>query len=404
MKYTCFSLLILLLFFSCKQKIPVGVSFHAESIYRTGESGDNFCLTWAADGSQVTSLDDGNWLVDTTREYHNRLYRITDGPDNFVKADIPTYPLFLHRDSSSWFGYGMLSVNQTLYSVISKTPVEKFSGPFTGVKLLKSKDNGESWFRVNKNGEEQLIGPQDSDRKLSEEKEMFFFKEDPVKYGGKDAYPFSYFDFVQHGRDNGLAEDGFLYIYSPEGAKSNKLLLARVPSSELELRASWEFFVGYENNQPRWSKKLSDRGFVHEFPEKNKDGNYFGWYSWLPSVVWNPGLGLYIMVNGGTYAGYGMTDSEKDYFETWVHSKTGSLGFWYSDKPYGPWKEFFYTDYWTADHPDNLTYQPKLSPKWISDDGKEMILVWSDAMKDANGNFWGPNYRWNHMKIKIEMQ
>jgi hypothetical protein len=39
--------------------------------------------------------------------------------------------------------------------------------------------------------------------------------------------------------------------------------------------------------------------------------------TWLPSVVWNEGLGLYIMVNGGTYAGHGLTNSDEDYYVAW---------------------------------------------------------------------------------------
>ena len=84
-----------------------------------------------------------------------------------------------------------------------------------------------------------------------------------------------------------------------------------------------------------------------------------------------------------------------------MHTQTGSLGMWYSENPYGPWKQFYYTDYWTVDDPANLTYQPKLSPKWISDDGQKMTLIWSDAMRNANGFSHTVNYRWNQMEIDI---
>jgi len=137
------------------------------------------------------------------------------------------------------------------------------------------------------------------------------------------------------------------------------------------------------------------------FPDRSAGGDFFGWYSWLPSVVFNPGLGLYIMVNGGTYAGRGLTSSDEDYYDKWMHTKTGSLGFWYAENPWGPWQQFYYTDYWTADDPGNLTYQPKLSPKWISEDGREMVLIWSDAMKDDEGKSHTVNYKWNQMAISL---
>ena len=97
-----------------------------------------------------------------------------------------------------------------------------------------------------------------------------------------------------------------------------------------------------------------------------------------------------------------MTESDKDYYDSWMHTETGSLGLWYARNPYGPWRQLHYTDYWTVDGPGNRTYQPKLSPKWISDDGKEMVLIWSDAMRNEQGRSHTVNYRWNQMKITIE--
>lgn len=61
------------------------------------------------------------------------------------------------------------------------------------------------------------------------------------------------------------------------------------------------------------------------------------------------------------------------------------------------------SDYWTADDPGNLTYQPELSSKWISADGREMVLIWSDAMKNEQGRSHTVNYRWNQMRITIRL-
>ncbi len=243
--------------------------------------------------------------------------------------------------------------------MISKTPRTSWSGPFRGIKLLKSDDNGSTWHRVDRLGGLRKIGPSDDARNEVIPEEMFFLEEHGMPHQEQEAYPFSFVDFVQHGRDNSAASDDWLYIYSPEGAHSNKLLLARVDKEKLGVRAQWQYFVRHdEDGQPVWSPDITQCGCVHKFPEKSADGNYFGWYSWLPSVVWNPGLQLYIMVNGGTYAGHGMTDSDRDYYDRWMHTRTGSLGFWYSENPYGPWQRFHYTDYWTNDrrHRHALAY------------------------------------------------
>ncbi|MCF6356723.1 MAG: DUF4185 domain-containing protein [Draconibacterium sp.] len=415
MKNLIFIAIAIFAFTSCstKQKKsnklrPTGVEFKKETLKRLGSRGDNWCITWAKDGSQIVSMDDGNWLDLPGANYHNHLYRIIGESDNFRREDISNYPDLsagLDKGAGSWFGYGIVAVDDDLYSVISKTPGTSWSGPFTGIKLLKSSDNGASWSRINRNGNELLLGAMDSMRNVVNNDEMFFLEEYGMAHQKQPAYPFSFVDFVQEGQNNRAAKDGFVYIYSPEGAKANKLTLARVPKNKIGVRDEWQYFTNYgKNNKAKWTKDITKRGYVTEFPEKSSKGHYFGWYSWLPSVVWNEGLGLYIMVNGGTYAGYGMTDSDKDYYDRWMHTETGSLGFWYSENPYGPWEQFFYTDYWIVDNEKNRTYQPKLSPKWISQDGTEMTLIWSDAMKNEKGQSHSVNYIWNQMTIDIVLK
>lgn len=396
--------LALLLMASCQSPppVPVSVQFDTETLRRVPERGDNWCITWARDGSQITSMDDGDWF-EGGNTYHNRLYRIIGGSDDFSREEVVGYPRFVD-EGKGWFGYGIYSVNGTLYSMVSRTPSHEWDGPFLGVKMLRSADQGKTWYRVNKDAQTRLLAPGDTAREEVSAEEMFFLKEFGVNKHGKTAYPFSFCDFVQRGQDNAAAQDEFTYVYAPEGAQSNYLLLARVNSDSIAHRSQWEYFSGWEGENPTWTPDIRQRKAVHVFPEKNEQDEYFGWYSWLPSVVWNPGLELYIMVNGGTYAGYGITDAAEDYYDRWMHTRTGSLGFWYAEHPYGPWKKFYYTDYWTVDDDDNLTYQPKLSPKWISDDGRQMTLIWSDAMKNESGRSHNLNYLWNQMEIEIQLK
>ena len=392
------------------KKKPNGVQFHKETLRRVGNSGDNWCITWASDNSQITSLCDGVWL-DDGKGYHNHLFRLTGEPDNFERENIIDYPYFNGLEGS-WYGYGVLAVDGNIYSAASYTimqtePETSWTGPFQGVKLLKSPDNGKTWYRVDRNGNEKKYdGPNDSTRNIVNDEEMFFYQEFGLKHKEKVAYPFSYFDFVQCGRDNSAAKDNYIYIYSPEGAFSYKMLLAKVPKDKIGVRSEWEYFTKYdETNQPQWTKNIEERGYAYVFPEKSSRGHYFGWYSWLPSVVWNEGLGLYIMVNGGTYAGEKeLSNSDKDYFDPWMHTESGSLGFWYSEKPYGPWKQFYYNEYFTVDNDRNRVYQPKLSPKWISEDGTKMVLIWSDAGLNEKGESHSEFYTWNQMEISIEIE
>jgi len=384
--------------------VPIGVTFHTDTLFRSENPGDNWCITWAADDSQVTSMCDGNWLAGPDG-YHNHLYPILGGPDGFQVEDIPNYPLFRGGGAGSWFGYGIVSVDGILYSAVSKTPGGNgWDGPFRGIKLLACKDNGATWHRVDRQGRWRLLsGGSDPARLEVNADEMLFLEEHGLRHKSRVAYPFSYMSFVQRGKDNGAAKDDYIYVHSPEGAHSHRLLLARVKKDRIGYRDGWEYFRQHDGDQAVWTRDISQRGPVHVFPEKNDAGDYFGWYSWLPSVVWNEPLGLYIMVNGGTCGGHTMTDQDNDYYDSWMHSETGSLGFWYASKSWGPWHQFYYTDRWTVDSPANRTYQPKLSPKWISEDGKSMVLIWSDAMKDEQGRSHTVNYKWNQMRITLEL-
>lgn len=384
--------------------VPTDVTFHADTLFRSENAGDNWHTTWAADGSLIASMCDGNWLGGHDG-FHHHLYRALGGPDGFEVKDIPNYPAFIGDGAESWFGYGIISVDGILYAFISKTPGDAgWDGPFRGMKLLASKDNGETWHRINRRGQWRLLeGPRDPARVEMSEEEMFFFEEGELPHKTEIAYPFSYATFVQCGKDNSAARDDYLYIHSPEGAHTHRLLLARVRKDRIGHRDEWEYFKQHDGDQPVWTQDIDERGPVHVFPEKNDAGNYFGWYSWLPAVVWNEPLDLYIMVNGGTCGGHGMTDEDGDYYDNWMHSETGSLGFWYAVDPWGPWRQFYYIDRWTVDSPANRTYQPELSPKWISEDGKDMVLIWSDAGHDEQGRSHSVYYKWNQMRITLEL-
>ena len=291
--FTCLLFLLILLSqnsYSIAGQLPTGVLFHKDTLYRSDARGDNWCITWTADDSQITSMCDGNWLKGK-HSYHNHLYRITGDPESFSRADIPNYPQFV-SGTGSWFGYGIVSIDGVIYSVVSKTPANRWSGPFRGIKLLKSADNGNTWCRVNRNGKLRKIVPFDDARNEVNDEEMFFLEEFGLPHRKKEAYPFSYLDFVKQSKDNSASKDNYLYVYSPEGAHAHKLLLARVPKDKLGIRSAWEYFHKYDGKQQKWTSEIKKRGYVHIFPDKSNDGKYFGWYSWLPSVVWNEGLGL----------------------------------------------------------------------------------------------------------------
>ena len=381
---------------------PISVAFDTATLFRTKEPGDNWCQTWAKDGSVVTAMCDGNW-IDEQSWYRSRLYRITGASTQFERASVASFPAFTidMGFEGSWFTYGVVSVGDRLYAAASKTPGAEWSGPFLGVKLLMSPDGGTTWHRINRDGELRHLPADAPLSGIFEPGELFFHREDSQRREVIAASAFSYFDFLQSGRGNRQSRDEFIYIYAPDLLTSNRLNLARAPAAKLGLRSAWEFFAGSSDGGASWSPHIEDRAAVHEFPAHNSYGEHFGWYSWLPSVVWNEPIGLYIMAAGGTYAGWGFSLEDQDYFDPWMHAKTGSLGFWWAKTPWGPWTQIWYTDAWTVDDDANRTYQPKLSPKWISSTGETMVLIWSDAMADESGASHTVNYTWNQMQVRF---
>ena len=95
------------------RQIPTGIIFHKDTLYRSDARGDNWCITWAADNSQITSMCDGNWLK-SKHSYHNHLYRIIGELDGFSITDIPNYPQFV--SNTSWGSH--LIAHQRRYGTV----------------------------------------------------------------------------------------------------------------------------------------------------------------------------------------------------------------------------------------------------------------------------------------------
>ncbi|MAM89082.1 MAG: hypothetical protein CME36_17420 [unclassified Hahellaceae] len=384
---------------------PTGLTLDKSTHQTIGGRGDNWTLTWAKDGSTLVTMDDGNWFSDTANTYSHTVYRInypSSTSSNFSMSNVSrlsNYPTFSYKKSCS-FGYGLLAVDGVIYSMVSRCEGVNWN-QFYGMKLLKSYDNGSTWYRVDKNGGEDYMGAWDSERDSRDSSEYFFYKGNGVTHwdsakGNVTYYPFVYNTFVQAGKDyqHGLQRDGYIYIYSPDPSHASKVNMARVKHYDIGVRANWEYFTRYDSNgNPQWTKDINQRGVAYSLRRTDSNGNPISWYSGLPDIVYNPGLGKYIMVNGGMYAKtYNGLDAGKN-------NGSGSLTFYSSDNPYGPWKEFKHIDHFTATSSTERTYQPKLDPKNMSSDGRQMNLIWSDHA----GPFATKYYTFNQMKINLSV-
>ncbi len=384
-----FFLLLLLLCgsISCTavKPVPLGIKFDSH-IYSTG-NGDNFNQTWAADDNIYFNCDDGRgWnQQEPATDYNCRVYKITGGPEPFDVHFLDGYPNYLrdkkrtHGDEllaqlekfkefykHRWYAFGIISVDGILYHFISRTG-GGFDTLWRGTKLVYSPDMGKTWYRHD--GKNSLYD-------FVSDEGMFFWDE-------TEDYSFSYNAFLQCGKDYSLAKDNFVYIYSKAGSgRPAEIVLARVPKDKILNKSAYTYFKEFNKaGKPVWTSDIEQKGVMHNMPKR------YLHCGWFPDVVYNPGLDLYIMVAAAR---------GRDGTNRWKYPS--SLGMWYAEKPWGPFKQFFFLDEWITIDPKARLYQPKLSPKWISEDGTEMYLVFSDCQ-----DHWKKNYGWNQQKITLEL-
>lgn len=352
--------------------IPVDIKFDLK-VHRSGGKdsivkpggGDNFCNTWAANDKIYMTVDDGlGWQKDAgsiKKEFNNRVWALDGGPDNYTPEYLPNFSDY--EKKNDLYGFGIIAVDGYLYYTIS-TP---YKTDKLGVKLLYSPDYGNNWYRHD--GTNDQI-----DQYKVNDSTMFFYKE--------PNHLFSYIDFVQYGKDYEDSKDNYVYLYCKLTNPVPSIYLARVAKGHQNIidKSKYEYFKGYHNNdKPIWTYDISSSGIVMTFNE----GFYHS--AFLPSVVYNKGLDLYILTVGGRY---------EDRFA----GKPSVLSFYWSKYPWGKWTPFYDTDNWIGDSPENILYQPKFVPKFTSEDGETMYINYSDCRKN-----WGDYYVYNQQKIQLEL-
>jgi hypothetical protein len=342
-----------------------------ETILRLGGVGDGYKMTWAADDRQFMVVNDGSGWVDEPRAFYNsRLWTIGGSVQDAAFSEVSGYPdssdVALPETAPRYFGHGVLAVQGRLYQFLSTLDrATQRPRHWVGAKLIYSLDNGRTW--CNQDGTSPVIW--EGWDAQSRERLMFF--QEP--HGS-----FSLLSILQMGRDYSANRDGYIYVYGLNGnvdGRMNELVMFRVPTAQLLNRSAYEYFGGrLGTGGARWVKDIEARAIVHTFPR--------GWVnrtnlfpddlvveSWLPSVVYNEPLGLYMM----TSAGIGCAPDGTEF------GKPSYLGFWVSATPWGPWRQIHEETSWTPGGDlAACAYAPQIAPKWIAADGKSLWLVWAD--------------------------
>lgn len=342
-----------------------------ETLLKLGGIGDGYKMSWGASGEQYVVVNDGpGWLSPATTFFNTRMWSMGGTPKAPLFRQVDGYPELIRgarpEDASHYYGHGLLAVGGRIYQFLSTLDqAEDRPRHWTGAKLIYSDDGGRIWR--NQDGSTPVVW--EDWKEQSRESFAFFNEPDGC---------FSLLSILQMGQDYSANRDGYVYVYGPNGSVDglmNELVMFRVAVGKVLDRASYEFFGGLQpDGMARWSRDIATRKPVHKFPAGWV--NYTNLFpgdlvveSWLPSVVYNPALNLYMMSS----AGIGCAPDGTEF------GKPSYLGLWVAQTPWGPWRQIHEDTAWTpAGDPAARAYAPQISPKWIEPDGKSFWLVWPD--------------------------
>lgn len=191
--------------------------------------------------------------------------------------------------------------------------------------------------------------------------------------------------FLDYGKDSEHAPAEYVYAYglddnwafSDLGPGPTRLYLARIPRAHIQTRDRWEFFAGITPAGPSWSANIAARIPVLEDTRRllsmplDPDLRF---QNMTPinqgGVVYNAPLGRYL-------------------FSTWTEY---TFELYEAPNPWGPFRLFHSKDFgvWPWDEQRNGGYGTTIPSKFISEDGKHMLLqanAWSDVTGKDNYSF-----------------
>ncbi|MGN6564011.1 MAG: hypothetical protein ACTHMU_15265 [Thermomicrobiales bacterium] len=308
--------------------------------------GDNWPLTWAADGALYAAYGDG-WgcrplAPDTKR--NTGLVRLVGRAEDGQGTEV-TMPWFGGgAENPNFKGCGLLAAGGALYhflryqAAIPTRPTRQQRA----AALIWSADLGRTWAGATYSADIHDIA-------------LFFDEPD---------HAFHSPTFLQAGRDYALAQDDYVYLYSPHEdhrRANDRLDLARVRREAIPERTVYAFFAGLdERGRPAWTPDIARRRPIFTWPGHVSCGD----------IVYHAAVGRYLLATcGGEEGGQ------------------SSLAFFDAPHPWGPWTTVGYVPHWGSGRDGDYRYDPRLPVSWLSDDGLAAVLVYSDRRPADKLNF-----------------
>ena len=318
------------------------ITFDLSRYRRLAPGSDNWALTWSNDDHQYTTWGDGGGFSGTNDNCRVALgFARVEGPSTgFIGHDIYGDPNCAdHPATLDGKSLAMISIDGTLY--MWRSPGSNIQG-YEFKRLYRSTDKGATWT-------------------------------DLGVVWTYTAHRISFFTFIQFGRDNAAAPDGYVYMYAVHihnsGAwapqKPGLIYLMRVPKAQLGTQSAYQFFSGFGvGGTPLWGN------FDARIPVLNDPNGVM-----RISAMYNPALQRYLLVTNHT------------------SNDSGNLAIFDAPNPWGPWTTVAHEDGWPVGGPlvKSSNYW-NFSPKWLSADGKDFMFVFSgrdslDAWNSVPGRF-----------------
>ena len=294
-----------------------GITWDFSGLIRLAPGSDLWPTTWAADGNVYASWGDGGGFGGTNDSGRVSLgfARIEGSPTSLTGRNVWGGYQAEHPATFEGKSAGMLSVDGTLYAWIN---TQNSSTP--DIRLAWSSDLGATW-------------------QLS-----------TWKFASSTFAPSVFLNF---GKDNAGARDGYVYTYGGRWLTPSPVYLVRVPKAQIKSQSAYEYFAGLgAGRNPTWTPNVQQAKPVFA-DSSSTDANGAN----HASVIYNPGIGRYIL--------------------TAPHGGAEQLGIFDAPEPWGPWTTVAYYDNWGTFTGEGLLYF--FPTKWISANGKTMWMVFSST-------------------------
>ena len=331
--------------------------------------GDTHPMTWAADDEIYIGTGDAFWIwkdgVAYTKgtstdpevlavEYENvsglTVEKLTGDPEHFGLERINNMPGFTGWGGSGPKPCGMISVDGKLYYAVQN--LLGWKPPRCGVNsqhgsdatILMSDDFGKTWTPdLN-----EKLAAFYADEYVPESQQHLAWKT-PADFrvsidGWQPMFPGNWFggpSFVQFGKDNTDAVDGYVYAVSADHwDNGSDMRLGRVPKDKIQCREAWEFAIPLEDGGVEWTTELYRSEPVLAIERHIS----------LPEMVYIPSIKKYITATWALHEDF--------------HASTGSeLTILESDNPWGPFSLVFYEWMWYKQAAGS--YCPRIPLKWF---------------------------------------